>query len=63
MPAFDPELVHVMRNALEDIMARVPSEYATPAAKAYAAECILKAAARGHTSYRAPRTMKIFSSN
>jgi hypothetical protein len=51
MPTFDPELVQLMRNALEDIMTRVPLEYATPAIKAYLAECILKAAAQGQTSY------------
>jgi hypothetical protein len=31
----------------------VPFEYSTPAVKAYFAECILKAAAQGHTSYSA----------
>jgi hypothetical protein len=51
MPAFDPKLVHVMRNVLEEVMTRVPSEYATPETKAYLAECILKAAAQGRTSY------------
>jgi hypothetical protein len=51
MPAFDPELIQVMRQALEDVMTRVPMEYATPATKAYLAECILKAAAQGHTAY------------
>jgi hypothetical protein len=51
MPAFDPELTHIMRDALEDVMTRVPVEYSTPATKAYLAECILKAAAQGHTSY------------
>jgi hypothetical protein len=47
MPHIDPELVEVMRNALEEVMTRVPSEYSTPATKAYLAECILKAAAQG----------------
>ena len=51
MPQFDPLLIHDMRNALEDVMTRVPLEYSTPATKAYLAECILKAAAQGHTSY------------
>jgi hypothetical protein len=51
MPAFDAKLVHVMRNVLEEVMTRVPSEYATPETKAYLAECILKAAAQGRTSY------------
>jgi hypothetical protein len=40
-----------MRSALEDVMSKVPLELATPATKAYLAECILKAAAQGHTSY------------
>jgi hypothetical protein len=51
MPEFDPKLVHVMRNVLEEVMTRVPSEYATPETKAYLAESILKAAAQGRTSY------------
>jgi hypothetical protein len=51
MPNFEPELVQLMRNALEEIMSRVPVECATPATKAYLAECILKAAAEGQTSY------------
>jgi hypothetical protein len=51
MPQFDAELIHLMRTALEEIMARVPMEYSTPAIKAYLAECILKAAAQGQTSY------------
>jgi hypothetical protein len=51
MPTFEPQLVQIMRSALEDVMARVPLEHATPATKAYLAECILKAAAQGHTSY------------
>jgi len=35
MPTFNPELVQLMRTALEEIMTRVPLEYATPATKAY----------------------------
>ena len=53
MPQFDPELIEVLKNVLEDIMTRVPSEHSTPAAKAYFAEFILKAAAQGQTSYDA----------
>ena len=34
-------------------MTRVPVEHSTPATKAYLAECILKAAAAGQTSYEA----------
>jgi hypothetical protein len=51
MPAFDPQLTHVMRKVLEDTMISVPVEYSTPAVKARLAECILKAAAEGHTTY------------
>ena len=51
MPDFDPELVQVMRNALEEVMTKVPSEYSTPTTKSYLAECILKAAAQGRISY------------
>jgi hypothetical protein len=51
MPQFSPELVQVMRNALEEAMTRVPLEYSTPATKAHLAECILNAAAQGQTSY------------
>ena len=51
MPQFAPQLVQDMRNALDDVMTRVPTEYATMAVKVYLAECILKAAAQGHTSY------------
>ena len=50
MPQFDPQLIQTMRNALEEV-SRVPLEYSTSATKAYLAECILKAAAQGHTSY------------
>jgi len=53
MPQFDPELIEVLKKVLEDIMTRVPSEHSTPAAKAYFAEFILKAAAQGQTSYDA----------
>ena len=51
MAAFDPELIRLMRDALEDVMTMVPVEYSTPATNAYLAECILKAAAPGHTTY------------
>ena len=53
MPQFDPVLIEVMKKVLEDTMTRVPSEHSTPAAKAYFAEFILKAAARGQTNYDA----------
>ena len=51
MPQFDPQLIRDMRNALEEVMTRVPLEYSTSATKAYLAECIVKAAAQGHTGY------------
>jgi hypothetical protein len=51
MPQFTPQLVRDMRKALEDVMTRVPAEYTTAAVKVYLAECILRAAAEGHTSY------------
>ena len=51
MPQFDPELVMRMRRALEDVMSMVPPELANVTTKAFLAECILKAAAQGHTSY------------
>jgi hypothetical protein len=51
VPHFDPELIQVMRNALEEVMTRVPSEYSTPTIKTYLAECILKAAAQGQISF------------
>jgi hypothetical protein len=51
MPQFDPELIQVMRSVLDDVMSRVPLEISGTTAKAYLAEAILKAAARGHTSY------------
>jgi len=51
MPNFTPQLIQSMRKALEDVMTRIPAEYATLAIKVYLAECILKAAAEGHTNY------------
>ena len=51
MPQFDPQLIQDMRNALEEVMTRVPLEHSTSAAKVYLAECILKAAAQGQISY------------
>ena len=51
MPPFDPQLISLMRNVLEDVMSKVPAECSTQATKAFLASCILKAAAEGHTSY------------
>jgi hypothetical protein len=48
MPNFDPELIGIMRTALDEVMTKVPLEYSTQATKAYVAECILRAAAEGH---------------
>jgi hypothetical protein len=51
MPAYGPELIQTMRDVLEMAMSHVPLEQATPGVKARLAECILKAAAEGQTSY------------
>jgi hypothetical protein len=40
-----------MRAALDEVMTKVSMEQATPGVKAALAECILKAAANGQTSY------------
>ena len=51
--AIRPRAYRTHEKVLEDTMTRVPLEHSTPAAKAYLAECILKAAAQGQTSYDA----------
>jgi len=51
MPQFDPELIRVMKDVLEEVMGKVPSEYLTVEIKAYLAEYILKTAAHGQSSY------------
>jgi hypothetical protein len=51
MPSFSPELIQVMRAALDDVMTKIPADQATPAIKAQMAEFILKAAAHGQTTY------------
>ena len=51
MPQFDPELIQLMRTALEDAMTKVPLEISGTTTKAYLAEVILRAAAEGQTSY------------
>jgi hypothetical protein len=51
MPAFSPELLQTMRAVLEEAMTKVPLEQANAGIKAHLAECILKAAAEGQTSY------------
>jgi hypothetical protein len=40
-----------MRAALDEVMTKIPLDQTTPGIKAALAECILKAAADGHTSY------------
>ena len=51
MPSYSPELIQVMRAALEDVVTRIPVDHVTPAIKAQIAQVILKAAAEGQTSY------------
>lgn len=51
MPAFNPELIGLMRMALDEVMTGVPAAQATPGVKAFLAETILKTAAQGETSY------------
>jgi hypothetical protein len=51
MRSYSPELIQTMRTVLDEMMTRIPFEQATPAIKAALAECILKAAADGQTSY------------
>ena len=53
MPYFDPQLVRIMRAALDQVMTAVPPDHAPAATKATLAECILEAAAQGQTSYDA----------
>jgi hypothetical protein len=51
MPSYSPELIQVMRAALDVVMTRIPANQVTPGIKAHMAEFILKAAAEGQTSY------------
>ena len=51
MPSFRPALIQIMRAALDEVMTKIPLERATPGIKAALAECILKTAAAGQTSY------------
>jgi hypothetical protein len=51
MPYYGPELIQTMRAVLDEVMTKIPVEQVTPAIKAHMAECILKAAAQGQTSY------------
>jgi hypothetical protein len=51
MRSYSPELVQIMRVALDDVMTQIPVERATSSIKAHMAEIILKAAAAGETTY------------
>jgi len=51
MPSYSPELIQIMRAELDEVMTKIPLDQATPAIKAHLAQCILKAAAEGQTSY------------
>jgi hypothetical protein len=51
MPSYDPELIQIMRAALDQVMTKIPLDQVTPGIKAHMAEVILKAAAEGQTSY------------
>jgi hypothetical protein len=51
MPSYSPELIHVMRAALDDVMTKIPAGHATQTIKSHLAEIILKAAADGQTTY------------
>jgi hypothetical protein len=51
MAVYDPELIQIMRAALDEVMTRIPVEQATQATKAAMAEFILRAAAQGLTTY------------
>jgi hypothetical protein len=51
MPTFSPELIQTMTAVLEEAMNKVPLDQATTSIKVHLAECILKAAAKGQTSY------------
>ncbi len=51
MPSYSPELIQIMRAALDEVMTKIPVDQATPGIKAQMAEFILKAAAEGQTSH------------
>jgi hypothetical protein len=52
MPTYSPELIRTMRAVLEEAASKLPADRATSGIKAHMAELILKAAAKGETSYR-----------
>jgi len=51
MPSYSPELIQIMRAALDEAASKIPVDQVTPAIKAQMAEFILKAAAEGQTGY------------
>jgi hypothetical protein len=51
MPNYGPELVTIMRKALDEAITKIPVEQATTAIKVHMAQMILKAAAEGRTTY------------
>jgi hypothetical protein len=51
MPSYSPELIQVMRAALDDVVTRIPVDHVTPGIKAQIAQVILKAAAEGQTTH------------
>ena len=51
MPSYSPELIQIMRAALDEVMTKIPVDQVTPRLKAHMAEVILTAAAEGQTSY------------
>jgi hypothetical protein len=50
MQSHSPELIQIMRAALDEVVTKIPLGQATPGVKAALAECILKAAANGQTN-------------
>jgi hypothetical protein len=52
MQSYSVEFVQMMRNALDEVMTKIPADRATSAMKAKVAEVILKTAAQGQTSYQ-----------
>jgi hypothetical protein len=51
MPNYSPDLIQIIRAALDEVMTQIPVEQVTPGLKAHMAEVILTAAAEGQTSY------------
>jgi hypothetical protein len=50
MPSYSPELIQIMRAALDEVMTKIPVDRVTPGLKAHMAEVILTAAAEGQTT-------------